>query len=87
MTNCFSINFQVVTNNNQLNFTKFHFKFIYKKAKIKKLLSLVSDYHFRSSDQPEYSKINSHQENLYYLTISRQRQSDYQPKFTELKAK
>ena len=27
-TNCFSINFQVLTNNNRLNFTKIHFKFI-----------------------------------------------------------
>ena len=26
--NCFSINFEVFTNNNQLNFTKIHFKFI-----------------------------------------------------------
>ena len=27
-TNCFSINFQVSTNNNQHKFTKIHFKFI-----------------------------------------------------------
>ena len=27
-TNCFSINFQVFTNNNQHNFIKIHFKFI-----------------------------------------------------------
>ena len=27
-TNCFSINFQVFANNNRLNFTKIHFKFI-----------------------------------------------------------
>ena len=28
VTNCFSINFQVFKNNNQLNFTKIHFKII-----------------------------------------------------------
>ena len=28
-TNCFSINFQVFTNNNQLNFTKIHFDIHY----------------------------------------------------------
>ena len=27
-TNCFSINFQVLTNNNEHNFIKIHFKFI-----------------------------------------------------------
>ena len=69
MTNCFSINFKVFTNNNHLNFTKIHFKFITdKKAKIKKLLSLVSDYHFRGSDQSEYRKFVTRK--FDYLRIS-----------------
>ena len=45
VTNCFSINFQVFTNNNQHNFVKNHFKFIiyilYKKDKKKK--AIVTD--------------------------------------------
>ena len=66
-TNCFSINFQVVTNNNQDNFIKNHFKFItvskrqkaksYSRCRPVTITSETANRH-----QSECRKINSHLE-------------------------
>ena len=55
MTNCFSINFQVFTDNNQHNFIKIHFKLITVWKKTKKQKAIVTDQWLSLHRNPKIS--------------------------------
>ena len=65
MTNCFSINIQVFTNNSQHDFIKIHFEFVVELKKQKAMCShwpVTITSERANLDQSEYRKINSHLE-------------------------